>query len=558
MEIQNFSNQTSKSDEYEGKLSKLREVMNALEQNNVATPYMMESNVIPSNITPIIVPPPIPQSQQCTFDKSEFVQLQNNMEVLQSSNASVASIEKRLDEVFRALVAVSNVKSDKITEITPIKDSVERLENRLNEMGEAMNQLLANQEETQEKQDTPITQPKKSKRKKSFSMIGLILKSFLALICLLVIYVYVDVQKISPTEVDAIATPTKITPKTNSDISPAPTPHNFPISPPTSTGKSEKPELQKSPPAEILPKKPKVRSSLPKPLNLPDNFQPQSLRKAALADKNIALFEIGLRYFSGENIDQNKQKAASWFQRAAQKGLAPAQYAIAGLYEKGIGVAQNIKTATFWYEQAARQGNVSAMYELALIKAVGKEESRDLETALHWFYRSANLGLKDSQFNLGLLYHQGEGVPQSLVESYKWFSLAAQNGDVDAEKKRNEVAAAMSNADLDAGKNLIEKWQIKKPKPHANHTLVPKEWKLKSIDKKPNTNAPVNISISKNQISVRKVQSQLQTRGYDVGTPDGLLGPKTRQAIKDFQRSAGLPIDGKLNSNVLIMLNVKS
>jgi len=43
---------------------------------------------------------------------------------------------------------------------------------------------------------------------------------------------------------------------------------------------------------------------------------------------------------------------------------------------------------------------------------------------------------------------------------------------------------------------------------------------------------------------VEGLQGLLNRLGYDAGTPDGLLGPNTRAAIKRFQMARGLPADG--------------
>jgi membrane-bound lytic murein transglycosylase B len=40
------------------------------------------------------------------------------------------------------------------------------------------------------------------------------------------------------------------------------------------------------------------------------------------------------------------------------------------------------------------------------------------------------------------------------------------------------------------------------------------------------------------------LQTALNTRGFDSGTPDGMLGPATRRGVRDYQRSVGLPADG--------------
>ncbi|HUD85974.1 MAG TPA: lytic murein transglycosylase [Xanthobacteraceae bacterium] len=48
-----------------------------------------------------------------------------------------------------------------------------------------------------------------------------------------------------------------------------------------------------------------------------------------------------------------------------------------------------------------------------------------------------------------------------------------------------------------------------------------------------------------------ELQQLLARRGFDIGSPDGLLGPRTRLAIRSFQVSAGLTPDGFASSEVL-------
>jgi lytic murein transglycosylase len=49
----------------------------------------------------------------------------------------------------------------------------------------------------------------------------------------------------------------------------------------------------------------------------------------------------------------------------------------------------------------------------------------------------------------------------------------------------------------------------------------------------------------------RDLQRLLAERGYDIGEPDGIIGSRTREAIKSFQASAGLPVDGHAGGKVL-------
>lgn len=47
-------------------------------------------------------------------------------------------------------------------------------------------------------------------------------------------------------------------------------------------------------------------------------------------------------------------------------------------------------------------------------------------------------------------------------------------------------------------------------------------------------------------INIRQVQSVLSRAGFDPGSIDGKIGPKTKDAIKAFQKSEGLAEDGKV------------
>ncbi|MNC97651.1 putative peptidoglycan binding domain protein [compost metagenome] len=47
------------------------------------------------------------------------------------------------------------------------------------------------------------------------------------------------------------------------------------------------------------------------------------------------------------------------------------------------------------------------------------------------------------------------------------------------------------------------------------------------------------------------MQSLLLRRGYEIGAPDGKLGPKSRAAIIDWQAKAGVLPDGHAGGRLL-------
>lgn len=54
------------------------------------------------------------------------------------------------------------------------------------------------------------------------------------------------------------------------------------------------------------------------------------------------------------------------------------------------------------------------------------------------------------------------------------------------------------------------------------------------------------ISMSKPRVTTKEIQIALKEAGFDPGSIDGKAGPRTEQAIKEFQRAKGLKIDGKV------------
>ena len=55
----------------------------------------------------------------------------------------------------------------------------------------------------------------------------------------------------------------------------------------------------------------------------------------------------------------------------------------------------------------------------------------------------------------------------------------------------------------------------------------------------------------------RELQTLLQARGYDIGTPDGLIGAKTRVAIRAEQSRLGMSVDGRAGQKFLAALRTQ-
>ncbi len=57
------------------------------------------------------------------------------------------------------------------------------------------------------------------------------------------------------------------------------------------------------------------------------------------------------------------------------------------------------------------------------------------------------------------------------------------------------------------------------------------------------------------QAERREIQRLLGAAGHDAGTPDGVIGWRTEEAIRAYQRAQGLPVDGRASPSLLARLS---
>lgn len=55
---------------------------------------------------------------------------------------------------------------------------------------------------------------------------------------------------------------------------------------------------------------------------------------------------------------------------------------------------------------------------------------------------------------------------------------------------------------------------------------------------------------------IKQVQEALRNKGYNPGAADGIMGPRTQQALRQFQSTENLQVTGQLDSNTASALGV--
>lgn len=81
-----------------------------------------------------------------------------------------------------------------------------------------------------------------------------------------------------------------------------------------------------------------------------------------------AQFYLGVCYECGEGIEQNYEKAAEWYIKAAEQGMPEAQFNIAMFYKYGDGVNKDLAEWVKWLTKAAEQGDPKAIEMLKVLK----------------------------------------------------------------------------------------------------------------------------------------------------------------------------------------------
>ncbi len=152
------------------------------------------------------------------------------------------------------------------------------------------------------------------------------------------------------------------------------------------------------------------------------------IRRAAEQGLAEAQFEFAGMLMYGQGAPEDAAEAVEMFRRAAEQNYVDAQVALGVAYGDGTGVTKDLAESARWFREAAEQNSADAQCFLAEALAEVRGITKDLAEAAKWYPRAASQGIADAQFRLGRLYYQGRGVPEDLEQAKLWFGKAAGQG----------------------------------------------------------------------------------------------------------------------------------
>ncbi len=297
---------------------------------------------------------------------------------------------------------------------------------------------------------------------------------------------------------------------------------------------------EKAPALKISSNIPTLQAA-PSAIDAPNPLLPieyQELETMAFDGVHDAQHDIAALYIVGKNgVAQDYTRAAYWFDKAAQGGIANATYNMGVLYQQGLGVKQDIAQAVRWYISAADQGHGEAAYNLGIsyIEGIGVEYN-PYKAALH-FEQAASAGIKEAAYNLGLIYENsllGSAKPR---EALMWYKIAADQGLPEAQNALGQLVKA-SGIQYNEIEQLVS--ETKKQYPAISPL------KNQEAEKTSQAISAQTTDISSQTNLLKHVQQKLVDLKLYPGPVDGKTGPLTSDAVRSYQKSYDLPITGKI------------
>lgn len=271
--------------------------------------------------------------------------------------------------------------------------------------------------------------------------------------------------------------------------------------------------------------------------NLPDalkEYEAQAIKGVASAQHDLAAV-----YTAGRaGVEQNFTRAAFWFEEAANNGIANAAYNLGVLYHQGLGVDQDLDKALYWYREAAKKNHPEAQYNLGIAHIEGIGTDYNPQLAAEFFERSANGGIMEAAYNLGLIYENGLMGKPNNQEALYWYKTAADDGNQEAKAALAQLAEKLQVGEEDIANMVARQKQMQQSESAA--AVEPASGQ--------------NASYSNQQAIIAQIQERLTMLDLYPGPADGIMGPKTADAIRTYQSENGMAVTGQADKDLLLHL----
>jgi TPR repeat protein len=249
-------------------------------------------------------------------------------------------------------------------------------------------------------------------------------------------------------------------------------------------------------------------------------------RKAADTGNANAMNIVGDRYRFGLGFQRDDREAIRWYRKAAEAGSADSMFSLGLAYFRSQGVERDFAEAARWYRRAMEKGHAGAIHNYAMLLQAGDGMAKDEALAVTYFRKAAALNRPESFYMLGNAYLHGTGVAKDPREAARWYREATNRGVAHG---YSGLAQLYESGEGGLPKDRAEAIKHYRKGAEAGHQLA--------LDRLKALNASAH--------DPKEVQQLLSDLGLAPGAIDGQPGRKTEQAIREFQKSRGLPANGE-------------
>ena len=155
----------------------------------------------------------------------------------------------------------------------------------------------------------------------------------------------------------------------------------------------------------------------------PDMYDTEILIAASRVGFHNAQYELAVRLFNGEHIQEDKDNAVLLLKSSAEKGYLPASKMLAELYLNGIHVQKDYQKCFEYLLPVADSDDYEVEYYMGLCYEFGYGVEADTDRSICWYQKSSEKGYANSYNPLAkLLSRRGDNA-----SALKWAKLAASN-----------------------------------------------------------------------------------------------------------------------------------
>lgn len=156
--------------------------------------------------------------------------------------------------------------------------------------------------------------------------------------------------------------------------------------------------------------------------------------KASRMGQDIAQLELGDIYYDGIIVNKNKKIAFDYYSKSAEADNKVAEYKLGLMYVTADNVDFDLTKGLELIERSAQQGYVEAQVKLAQINLLKKDRFGDIK-ALFWFEEAKKSNNALACYYLGEMYFSGRGSEMNLKKALQNYNLAKEFGFIKAQEK---------------------------------------------------------------------------------------------------------------------------